>query len=127
MLKSHLLAKKRRILIRELAKERFILNDRNHSPYGFDKVIALCAGAGFSPRIAATATVGSGMIALVEAGEGVAILPQGWNILRGNEVAWVPLADRMAFHDLVIAWAPQHENPVLRSFLELVLKKRPKQ
>lgn len=52
MLKSHPLAKKRRILIRELAKERFILNDRKHSPYGSDKVIALCAEAGFSPRIA---------------------------------------------------------------------------
>jgi len=124
MLKSHPLAKKRRILIRELARERFILNDRKHSPYGFDKVIALCAEAGFSPRIAATATVGSGMIALVEVGEGVAILPQGWSFARGNEVVFVPLGDRMAFHDLVIAWAPQHENPVLRSFLELALKKR---
>jgi len=124
MLKSHPLAKKRRTLIRELAKERFILNDRKHSPYGSDKVIALCAEAGFSPRIAATARVGSGMIALVEVGEGLAILPQGWSFARGNEVVFVPLGDRMAFHDLVIAWAPQHENPVLRSFLELALKKR---
>ena len=63
-------------------------------------------------------------IALVEVGEGVAILPQGWSFARGNEVVFVPLGDRMAFHDLVIAWAPQHENPVLRSFLELALKKR---
>ncbi|HTF65512.1 MAG TPA: LysR substrate-binding domain-containing protein [Edaphobacter sp.] len=124
MLKSHPLAKKRGILIRELADERFILNDRNHSPVAFDKVISLCAQAGFSPRIGATATVSSGMIPLVEAGEGVAILPHGPHILRANEVVFVPLADHMAFIDLVIAWAPQHENPVLRSFLELALKSR---
>ena len=120
MLKSHPLANKRGIFIRELADERFILNDRNHSPVAFDKVISLCSDAGFSPRIGATASVGSGVMALVEAGEGVAVLSNAW---RGNEVAFVPLADRTAFMDLVIAWAPQHENPVVSSFLDVALKK----
>ena len=57
--------------------ELFILNDRSHSPATFDKVITLCAEAGFSPRIGSTATVALGVIALVEAGEGMAILPEG--------------------------------------------------
>ncbi|WP_263352042.1 LysR family transcriptional regulator [Acidicapsa acidisoli] len=124
ILKSHPLAKKRSILIRELANERFILPDRNYSPFAFDKVISLCADAGFSPRIGATTMVGSGMAALVEAGEGVAILVRSSTILHHNELALVPLADRTAFIDLVIAWSPQRENPVLRSFLELALKMR---
>jgi DNA-binding transcriptional LysR family regulator len=124
MLKSHPLAKKSSIHIRELAEERFILNDRDHSTATFDKVISLCTEAGFSPRIAATATAGSGVMALVEAGEGVAILPRGSIVLRGTELVFIPLAGRAAFVDLVIAWAPQHENPVTRSFLELALKKR---
>jgi DNA-binding transcriptional LysR family regulator len=124
MPKSHPLAKKRSILIRELANERFILNDRNQSPVTFDKIISLCREAGFSPRIAATSTAATGMIALVEAGEGVALLAQGAAVLRGNELVLVPLADRTAFIDLVIAWSPQHENPVLHSFLELAVKKR---
>jgi DNA-binding transcriptional LysR family regulator len=123
MLKSHPLAKKRSILIRELADERFVMTDRNHSPVAFDKVISLCAEAGFSPRIAATATVSSGMIALVKAGEGVAILARDSTILHQNELVLVPLADRTAFIDLVIAWAPQHENPVVSSFLDVALKK----
>ena len=122
--KSHSMAKKRRIFIRELAGERFILNDRKYSPAVFDKVIALCADAGFSPRISATATVSPGMVALVEAGEGVAILPQGAQALSSEELVFVPLADHAAFIDMVIAWSPQHENPVLRSFLELARKKR---
>jgi DNA-binding transcriptional LysR family regulator len=126
MLKSHPLAKKRSILIRELADERFILADRNHQPFAFDKVISLCAEAGFSPRIGATATASSGMVALVEAGEGVAILARGSIIMHHNELVVVPLADRTAFTDLVIAWAPQHETPVLRSFLDVALKKRRK-
>ena len=123
MLKSHPLAKKRSIFIRELVDERFIIVDRNNAPFAFDKVISLCAEAGFSPRIGTMASNAVGVIALVEAGEGVAVMSHAW---PGNEVAFVPLADRAAFMDLVIAWAPQHENPVLRSFLDVALKKRRK-
>jgi DNA-binding transcriptional LysR family regulator len=124
LLKSHPLAKKRSIFVRQLADERFILCDRTYSPAAFDKVITLCAEAGFSPRIGATATVSSGMMALVEAGEGVAILPKGAQVLSSDELVFVPLSDRTAFIDLVIAWSPQHESPVIRSFLELARKKR---
>jgi DNA-binding transcriptional LysR family regulator len=66
------------------------------------------------------------MVALVEAGEGVAILSRSSTILHSDELVLVPLADRTAFIDLVIAWAPQHENPVIRSFLDVALKKRRK-
>jgi DNA-binding transcriptional LysR family regulator len=124
MLQSHPLATKRRIFIRELADELFILNDRNHSPATFDKVITLCAEAGFSPKIGSTATVSPGVIALVEAGEGVAILPEGSQKLSSDEVIFVPLADSAAFIDMVIAWSPKNESSVLRSFLELVRKRR---
>ena len=117
LLRSHPLAAKRCIHLRELADELFILNDRSHSPATFDKVITLCADAGFSPRIGSTATVSSGVIALIEAGEGVAILPEGSKKLGTDEVVFIPLADRGACIDLVIAWFPQYENPVLNSFL----------
>jgi DNA-binding transcriptional LysR family regulator len=126
MPRTHRLAKKRSILIRELTDERFILNDRKYSPAVFDKVITLCAEAGFSPKIGATGSVSSGVIALVEAGEGVSVLPQGSRILSTDDVVFVPLADRTAFIDLVIAWSVQHERPVLRSFVELARKKRKK-
>jgi len=124
MPRSHPLATKRRIFIRELTNELFILNDRSHSPAAFDKVITLCAEAGFSPKIGSTATVSPGVIALVEAGEGVAILPEGSRKLGSDEVVFVPLADSTAFIDLVIAWSPHHESPVLRSFLELARRRR---
>jgi DNA-binding transcriptional LysR family regulator len=124
--RNHRLAGKRSIPIRELTGERFILNDRNYSPAVFDKVISLCAEAGFSPKIGATGSVSSGVIALVEAGEGVSVLPQGARILSSDDVVFVPLADRTAFIDTVIAWAVQHERPVVRSFVELARKKRKK-
>jgi DNA-binding transcriptional LysR family regulator len=123
---THPLAKKRKLAISELANERFILNDRKYSPATFDKVITLCTEARFSPKISAAATVSSGVIALVEAGEGVAILPRGARALGSDEIAFVPLADRSAFIELVIAWSQQHERPVVRAFVELAMRRRKK-
>jgi DNA-binding transcriptional LysR family regulator len=123
---KHALAKKRSIAIRELAEDTFVLNDRKHSPVVFDKVITLCAQAEITPRIGATATVGSGVITLVEAGEGVAILPQGSRSLGSEAVVFIPLTDSGAAVDLVIAWSVQQSNPAVRSFLELMRKRRKK-
>jgi hypothetical protein len=53
----------------------------------------------------------------------VAILPEGSRKLGSDEVVFVPLADNSAFIDMVIAWSPQNESSVLRSFLELARKR----
>lgn len=123
--KSHPLAARDHIFIGELAGETFILNKPVDAHAVFDKVFALCADAGFSPRIGSTATVSLGVIALVEAGEGVSILPEASRVLSGEQLVFVPLADRAASIDLVIAWVAEHESPVLRAFLELARKGRP--
>lgn len=124
MQSDHPMAKRRSIFVRDLADERFIINDRKYSPAVFDKIISLCSEAGFSPSLGASATDGSGAIALVQAGEGIAILPNGLRVLGTDEVVFVPLGDRNAAVDLVIAWSPLHETPVVRSFLELARRKR---
>jgi DNA-binding transcriptional LysR family regulator len=120
---SHKLARRRSIFIRELANDPFVINDRNHSSAVFDKIITLCANAGFSPRIESVGTVSPGVIALVEAGAGVAVLPQGSRVFSSREVEFVPLADPDATIDLVMAWAPERENPALLAFLDLARRK----
>lgn len=124
MLRTHPLARQKSVYMRDLANEVFILNDRRYSPAFFDKVITLCTEAGFPPKMGPTGSVSSGVIALVEAGEGIAILPQGSRLLSSSDVVWIPLADKGAVIDLVLAWSPKMERPALRSFLELVRKRK---
>ena len=123
---SHGLAKRKNIALRELAEETFVLNDRRQSPVVFDKVLSLCTQAGFVPRLGATATVGSGVLTLVEAGEGVAILPQGSRSLGSEALIFIPLTDSGASVDLVVAWSADYDNPAVKSFLELLRKQRKK-
>jgi DNA-binding transcriptional LysR family regulator len=70
--------------------------------------------------------VGSGVITLVEAGEGVAILPEGSRSLGTDALVFIPLMDAGASVDLVIAWSIQHSNPAVQSFVELIRKRRKK-
>jgi DNA-binding transcriptional LysR family regulator len=110
--------------LKKLARERFVLVSRESSPSLFGKILALCSGAGFSPQIVATAAVWSSVALLVEAGEGVAILPSNLEHGASKNLTFCPLTNPGAAIGLVIAWAAQREGPVLQAFLKLVRESR---
>lgn len=116
--KDHAFANKKEISLRSLEKERFVMVDRGGSVVVFDKILSLCMEAGFSPNIAATASASSGVLALVEAGEGISIIPEGSRFMATKEMTFVPLAGASASVDLVMAWATDRMNAVMRSFLK---------
>ena len=110
--------------LRKLANERFVIAQRETSPALFDKVIALCRTAGFSPIISATSAVASGVLTFVAAGEGVAILPRNTLKLAPADVVASPIRCKEASIDLVIAWSIKREGPLHRSFLALARQVR---
>lgn len=122
--KDHPAARQRQVDVRSLQKERFVMVERSGSPVVFDKVISFCNEAGFSPNIAATASVSSGVLALVEAGEGVSIIPEGSRFLASKEITFVPLAGAGAFIDLVMAWSPARMNPLMQAFVVSATRSR---
>ena len=91
--------------------------DRSGSLIVFDKILSLCHEAGFSPNIAATSSASSGVLALVEAGEGIAIIPEGSRFMASKEITFVPLSGTAASVDLVMAWSTDRLNAVMQSFL----------
>jgi DNA-binding transcriptional LysR family regulator len=106
--------------LKSLAGERFVLVARESSPSLFGKILAVCSEAGFSPRIVSTGAVWASVALLVEAGEGIAILPSNLQHGASKNLAFCPLTNRGAAIGLVIAWSPQREGPVLEAFLNLV-------
>jgi DNA-binding transcriptional LysR family regulator len=103
-----------------LARERFVLVARESSPSLFGKILALCSEAGFSPQIISTGVAWASVALLVEAGEGIAILPSNLQHGASKNLLFCPLTDRNASIGLVMAWSPQREGPVLNAFLSLV-------
>jgi DNA-binding transcriptional LysR family regulator len=52
-----------------LADERFVMFDRSLAPAMFDRIIALCAQAGFVPKIEQTSSHLWSVLTLIQAGE----------------------------------------------------------
>lgn len=107
--------------LRALAREPFVLSSRETSPAVFDKVIELCSEAGFSPRIASISTVWSSVVLMVQAGEGISLLPLNQQQFRTRDLAFCPLKAKNAFVEFVMVWSPQRESNLLRSFRKLTL------
>lgn len=107
--------------LRKLSRERFVMVARESSESLFDKIVALCTEAGFSPQVAATGVVWSSVVLLVQAGEGIAILPNNLQ-QRGSfrDLAFCRLTNRGASINLMLAWSPQRDSTVQRAFLDLV-------
>jgi DNA-binding transcriptional LysR family regulator len=107
--------------LRDLANENFVLSAREVSPAVYDKAIELCSEAGFSPRIASISSVWSSVVMMVQAGEGVALLPINQQQFRTRDVAFCPLKARNAFVEFVMAWSPRRDNALIRSFRQMAL------
>lgn len=80
--KSHRLAREKSPALEELAQEPFIAYGRRWAPTFYDVWTAICERAGFVPRVVQETAEMSTALALVAAGLGVAILPEG--ITRGH-------------------------------------------
>jgi DNA-binding transcriptional LysR family regulator len=110
----------RPISIEALVAERFVLCDRHLTPALFDGIVALCSAAGFSPNIVNTSATWSGVLTLVESGEGVALVPSGVRYLRPSGVVISPLVPQNLHMGLAVVWNPNDEGPILQDFLRLV-------
>jgi DNA-binding transcriptional LysR family regulator len=110
--------------LRSLAGERFVLVARETSSALFDKIVSSCSQAGYSPQIVNTASVWSSVVLLVEAGEGIAILPSNLQQRGTSDLAFCPLRPPGASIELVLAWSPAREGALQTAFLELAREAR---
>jgi DNA-binding transcriptional LysR family regulator len=105
--------------LKELANDPFIVSSRETSPAVFDKLIELCSEAGFSPRIASVCSVWSSVVLMVQAGEGVALLPLNQQQFVTDDLAFCALNSKNAFVEFVMAWSPERDNNLIQTFRKL--------
>src|SRR6201996_2328858 len=113
----------RTVKVRDLAEERLVLAERRSNIEFFDNIVTVCAAEGFSPQIVNTSGTWSGVLTLVEAGEGIALVPSGGRTLRIRGLVFRPFAGALSA-GLSAVWDPRRESPVLLEFLRLVREHR---
>ena len=110
----------KRVHIADLATERFVLFHGEGSQGLFDTITGVCNKAGFSPRVDNEPTMMQTVLSLVEAEQGVAIVPARVRNLRSAGVRFYRLRPDDARIELVAAWRKDNPSVVLRAFLDLI-------
>jgi DNA-binding transcriptional LysR family regulator len=111
--------KRKKIRLADLANERFILFHRKGAPGVFDTIVGACRAQGFSPRVENEPNSMQTILSLVEAEEGVAIVPASTSNLRSHGVQFVRLVPDL-YLDLIVAWQLGEPSVVVRTFLDFL-------
>src|SRR3984893_7440668 len=72
---SHKLAKRKRVRLREVSGQDFVMYERTHAPGFHDLIFGMLRDAGIVPNVCQTAGEMPTLISLVDSGTGISILP----------------------------------------------------
>ncbi|MCF2526041.1 LysR family transcriptional regulator [Yinghuangia soli] len=120
---GHPLAGQRTVRIEQLAELPFVLLPREVGPPLYDQITALCADAGFTPRVVQNAVEWQTVCALVGTGLGVSLAPASVRRIRLGGVAFRgidPGAAARVRTRVAVAWRRDDANPVVSNLLAIL-------
>ncbi|MFF8397401.1 LysR family transcriptional regulator [Streptomyces sp. NPDC016172] len=117
---SHPLAAHRTVALADLADSPFVLLPREAGPGLHDRITALCATAGFTPRVTQQAVEWQTVCALVETGLGVSLAPAAIRRIRLGGVAFRPLTPGDARTRVSVGRRRGDQRPLVANLLETI-------
>ena len=117
---GHPLAGRSSLRLAEVANESFVTQPREVAATLHDRLIKLANKAGFQPQIRQQAQQVNGMLAMVAAGLGLALVPATMRVVRLLGLNYVPLEDPDAYLLLAVASRADDDSPALAQFLAVV-------
>jgi DNA-binding transcriptional LysR family regulator len=90
--KSHRLAGRAQIDLSEVAKDPFVMVERNCAPELYDDMVASCQKTGFSPRLVCHTPQEASALLLVSAGVAVTLVPASFCKMNFENVHFAPIA-----------------------------------
>jgi DNA-binding transcriptional LysR family regulator len=117
---GHALAKKKQLAWRELAGQPLIFLARREGVGLHDTILLACRAARFVPLVAQTPSVITTVLAYVEAGAGLGVIPESVAQLGATlPVSFIPLRPRQTV-DVVMVWSEAEASPSVAAFRALV-------
>lgn len=122
---GHSLAERPVVRLGDLEGEALLIFHRRSNPPLYDAIVAAFSEAGVCPDLIHVSLVKHTMTALVAAGLGVTLLPQGMASVPRPGVQIRPVEGRLPPVEFSVAWAPERETPLVRRFVEALLASAP--
>ena len=118
----HALTRKAQLRYADLETNKLILLSRSSDEGLTDEILRACNENGYDPEKTIEAQNEETVIGLVASGAGVAIVPDSWQAIRIDGVAFKPLLPPGAGHTLVLCWRTDKTPPLAREFVEIASK-----
>jgi DNA-binding transcriptional LysR family regulator len=115
---DHPLAGQERVMLRDLAHERFVAFSRSEAPNIYSQFRHMCETGGFVPDVVQEANPLTTVVGLVAAGVGIAIVPDSMRRTRFEGVTYVELGGTRERSAFLLAWRKNDASPTLANFLE---------
>jgi DNA-binding transcriptional LysR family regulator len=119
----HKLAKRKRVRLREVAGQEFVMYERTLAPGFHDLVLGMLRNAGIAPNISQTAGEMPTLISLVDAGMGLSILPASVVKHSVASVVACEIADATPMSEIGMAVSKDNRSAVLDNFRSFALNK----
>ncbi|VTU13573.1 MULTISPECIES: LysR family transcriptional regulator [unclassified Variovorax] len=114
---GHKLARRRTVAVASLQGEPFVLFSRSASPDYHERILAICAGAGFRPEVRHEVRHWLSVVSLVSQGMGVALVPSALRHAALRGAVFRPLEEEVARSDTYGVWREGPVNAVVQGFL----------
>ncbi|QNK67214.1 LysR family transcriptional regulator [Variovorax sp. PAMC26660] len=122
--RSHPLATRSSVKIKELAAEPFISFPASEGAGFVAALLGACQSAGFLPKVVQEAAQMQSILTLVAGGLGIALVPASMRTLAMADVVFLEIAGTRPppTYQLVFAHTSHNDNPVVQSFLSVARK-----
>ncbi len=122
--KTHRLAKRRSVRLRDIAEEPLIIFDRTFSSGLYDKILGLYSRHGFTPRLIPTHVEAHEEAGAIMVASGKAIFVGAGAIVNrsvaGIDLASVRLNEPEAKIEVYVAWRKSEDSPAVPAFLDCI-------
>jgi DNA-binding transcriptional LysR family regulator len=118
--KQHPLRGQQRVTVHDLEREAFVCYSERLAPDFFQHWTGLCRKSGFTPRILQEVAEMETALALVSAGVGVAILPEGIALRHRRTLIVIPLKEEQFRSEIGLAFLKLNPPPLARQLVKAI-------
>jgi DNA-binding transcriptional LysR family regulator len=119
---AHKLAKKKRVRLREVAGQDFVMSERAYAPGFHDLISGMLRDAGIVPNVSQTAGEIPTLISLVASGMGITILPASAVKHSVASLVACEILDRIPMCEIGIAVSKRFRTEVVENFRTFALE-----
>jgi DNA-binding transcriptional LysR family regulator len=112
--------KRQEISLSELSSDKFITLPREIHQNLYDHIVKCCEAVGFTPQIVQNAITKKTILALVEAGLGIALVQESAKRNAPERVGFINLKRSLPSIDIMAVWRQSENSVIISNFLDVI-------